>query len=114
MVLPPVATDELARRIHVVYPGGPLDVQLDHTVDTAVELLAGHVDDTRAGLYPNAWVEAVTQLAVKIWDTSARGLAGMDAVGEFTYPAPAATPQMVTSVFGVLAPCMTTGGNVVA
>jgi hypothetical protein len=106
MVLPIVPTDELARRLQLTYPGGPLDTQLDTAIVVAVDMLTGHVTEALVAAHPASWAEAVTQLGVKLWDTGAKGMVAMDAAGEFILPAPSASPGMVNSVFGVLDPCM--------
>jgi hypothetical protein len=113
-MLPVVVPDELARRLQVPYPGGPLDAQLEAAVDVAGTSLTGHVDEALVTLHPGPWAEAVTQLAVKVWDTGNKGTAGVDQTGEWTLPAPAALPGLAVGVFGVLSPCMPTGGVTVA
>ncbi len=103
-------TDELRRRLDV-----PVDLVPDALLDQVL-LVADHnitpwVDGT---LDPHPYQanidEAVLQLAVKLWDVSGRGVAGVDVVGDFLAPPPSASPGMVRSVFGTLGPALLTGG----
>jgi hypothetical protein len=113
-MLPTVPPDELARRLHLVYPGGPLDQQLESALSLAEAMLSGHVDEVLVTAQPILWGEACTELAVKIWDVGVRGVTGMDAVGEFAYPSPTASAGLVNSVAALWHPLTLTGGNVVA
>jgi len=114
MALPTVPPAELARRLQITYPGGPLDSQIDSALLVAMEMLAGHVDDVLANTYANTWRESVLETAVKLWDAGAKGLVGMDAVGEFTFPAPSASADVLNSTKGLWAVLSPTGGNVIA
>ena len=114
MALPPVAPDELARRLQITYPSGPLDPQIQAATVTAVSMLTPHVDDTLANQWPAIWSEAVIQTGVKVWDSGAKGLAGMDAGGEFTFPAPSASAGILDATKGLWGLLTLTGGNVIA
>jgi hypothetical protein len=105
------ATDEVRRRIDV-----PADFVSDAQLD-AILLVAGNAILPWLGspvINPHPYQanidEATIQLAVKLWDVSAKGVAGVDAVGDFTMPAPSATPGLIRSVFGVLGPALGTAG----
>lgn len=101
---------ELRRRLQVTAQQAP-DELLDHFLDVA-----------GAGIDP--WIvprpvpdpyqanidEGVVQLAVKMWDISVKGVTGLAADGDWISPAPAATPGLVRSVFGVLGPALTQAG----
>ena len=108
MILSPVA--ELRARLDVT-EGDVSDAQLEHVLEVAAGLLGPWVEVPE---WPNphqALVdEATVQLAIKVWDTGTRGTAGLDMSGEWTMPAPAATPGLVRSVFGVLGPALSGGG----
>jgi len=113
MALPSVTPDELARRLQITYPGA-VDAQLQSAMTVAVVLLAGHVDEDLAMLAPEVWAEAVTGLAVKVWDAGNKGTAGLDVAGDWTMPTPSATAGLVNAVAGLWHPLSLTGGNVVA
>jgi hypothetical protein len=104
-------TDELRRRLDV-----PVDLVPDTLLDAALAVAADSVgmwldpDPVVQQRYQANIDEATVQLAVKVWDTSVRGVSGMDAAGEWQMPSPAATPGLVRSVFGVLGPAMASGG----
>ena len=114
MALPEVPADELARRLHIVYPDGPLDPQLEMAVAVAAAMLTPLVDEALATATPALWFEAVVGLAVKVWDTAAKGVVGMDAVGGFDFPAATATAGLPNSVAALWHPLTLTGGNVIA
>jgi len=114
MFPPLVAADELARRLQLTYPGGSLDTQLEACLRTSTQLLAGHVDRDLVDANLDLWGEAVTQLAVKLWDTANKGTAGMDLAGEWTVPAASATAGLVKAVAALWYPLSRTGGAVVA
>lgn len=94
-----------------------LDVPVDLVSD---ELLQHYL--TSAGLLIGPWLvadpapyqrlvdEAMVELAVKLYDVAPRGVASMDAAGEWVMPSPSATPGLVRSVFGALGPALATGG----
>jgi len=104
-------TDELRRRLDV-----PADLVPDALLDATLEVAASSVgmwldpDPLIQAQYQANIDEATVQLAVKVWDTSVRGVSGMDAAGEWQMPTPAASPGLVRSVFGVLGPAMASGG----
>jgi hypothetical protein len=114
MALPAVPPGELARRLGLAYPGGPLDSQLESHQAGAAAMLTGHVHSDLVDANPVLWSLAVTGLAVKLWDTSTRGTVGMDAVGDFTMPSPSATSGLVNSVAALWLPLTLTGGVVIA
>ena len=114
MALPQVPADELARRLNIPYPGGPLDYELETTMADSQEMLTDLVDEVRVAARPGLWGAAVTGLAVKVWDTSTKGAVGMDAVGAFELPSPSATAGMVNAVAALWHPLTLTGGNVIA
>ena len=104
-------TDELRRRLDV-----PADLVADSLLDAILDVAIVNVEpwlapdlDTRQAHQPNI-TEAVLQLAVKLWDVSNKGTTGLDPTGDWTTPAPAATPGLVRSVFGTLGPALHTGG----
>ena len=102
---------ELRRRLDV-----PADIVgdelLTHMLDVAGALIGPWL--AAPGVDPDPYAdlvdEATVELAVKVYDAGSRGLVGVDAAGEWTMPAPAATPGLVRSVFGVLGPALATGG----
>jgi hypothetical protein len=114
VILPAVPPNELARRLGLAYPGGPLDGQLEAASAAASNMLTGHVNADLVDAYPVLWSEAVTGLAVKLWDTQTRGTVGMDAVGDFTLPSPSATSGLINSVAALWLPLSLTGGVVIA
>ena len=114
MPLPAVTPDETARRLQVTYPGGPLDAQLEAAVTVAVVLLAGHVDEALATANAQTWAEAVTALAVKVWDAGSKGTVGLDVAGDWTMPTPSATAGLINATAGLWHPLTLTGGNVIA
>lgn len=100
---------ELRRRLDVS-PADYPDEILDHYLDTAGTAIAPWlVAPLPVEYLPNV-EEGTVQLAVKLVDAGSRGVAGMDAAGDWTMPAPAATPGLVRSVFGALGPALATGG----
>jgi hypothetical protein len=114
MALPTVPADELARRLQILYPAGPLDTQLESKVDEARDMLSGLVYGPLVSMYPALWAEAVTGLAVKLWDTGAKGAVGMGPTGEWDVPGPSATAGLVNSVAALWHPLTLTGGSVIA
>lgn len=102
---------ELRRRLAVT-PGQVPDEALSHFLEVADGLLLPWLADPAVSPDPHQDLvdEAVVQLAVKLYDVSARGVAGPGIDGDWTYPAPSATPGLVRSVFGVLGPALATGG----
>lgn len=95
--------------------------RLDVPVDLVPDELLGHLLTSAETLiwpwlvadpspYEELVDEATVELAVKLYDVSSRGVASMDAVGEWVMPAPAATPGLIRSVYGVLGPALATGG----
>jgi hypothetical protein len=104
-----VNVDELRRRLDA--PAEFVDdTLLAAALDVAGSAIAPWLSDDARTLYPAAVDEAVYQMAVKVWDTGSKGVASVDALGEFTMPAPSATPGMVRSVLGVLGPALKQGG----
>lgn len=108
------AIDELRRRLDV-----PADLVPDELLASALavsrELILPWVSPENcpptSNTYETLIDEATLQLAVKVYDVSGRGVATMDAGGEWVImPAPSATPGLVRSVFGVLGPALATGG----
>jgi len=90
--------------------------RLDMVADTTnlPDALLGHIIDVSEGLLAQ-WVptynrtgpvydEATVQLAVKVYDVSARGTIAVDPAGEFVAPAPSATAGLVKSVWAYVAP----------
>lgn len=100
---------ELRRRLDV-----PVDLVSDalltHLLDVAGGLLQPWLVADAATRYTALVDEATLELAVKVYDVSARGAVAVDAVGDFVVPAPSATPGLVRSVYGVLGPALATGG----
>lgn len=113
-MLPAVPADELARRLQLTYPGGAADTQLEAAVDVAQAMLTGHVDETLVAGNVGLWVEAVTQLAVKVWDTGNKGTSGLDFNGDWTMPTVSASAGMVNGVAALWQPLALTGGAVIA
>lgn len=113
-MLPTVPADELARRLHLTYPGGPLDPQLEQACDIAGAMHEGHVDESIVNAKLSLWAEAVYALAVKVWDIGTKGATAMDAVGEFDFPAPSAYAGLLNSTAAYWHPLTLTGGNVIA
>jgi len=114
MALPNVPADELARRLQIPYPAGPLDDQIESVISHASAILAGYVDSLLAGAMSALWGEAVTSLAVKLWDAGAKGTVGMGPTGEWDVPGPSATAGLVNSVAALWHPLTLTGGSVIA
>lgn len=86
------------------------DELLSHLLDVAADLIAPWLvsDPSR---YQHLVDEGTVQLGVKLYDIAPRGVAAMDASGDWvTLPTPSATPGLVRSVYGVLGPAMAMGG----
>lgn len=115
---------ELRRRLDV-----PEDLVSDELLRHLLDVSAGLIQPWLSGPVPWLWLsapvepeespdpalaplidEATVELAVKVYDVSPRGVATMDAGGEWILPSPSATPGLVRSVFGVLGPALATGG----
>jgi hypothetical protein len=99
---------ELRRRLDV-----PVDLVSDelltHFLDAAANALQPWLVDDVAAVQGNV-DEATLQLAVKLWDTSTRGVAQLTPDGQWTAPAPSATAGLVRAVFGALGPALRLGG----
>lgn len=96
-----VILTEVRRRLDVTTTQVSDDI-LNHFIDTATEAVDGYVpEDNRTAV---AYTEGIIQLAVKMYDTSARGTVSVDAAGEFITPAPAATPGLIRSIWGIIGP----------
>ena len=105
----PDLVDELRLRLRLDDQLWP-DAQLQHFIDVAASTVSPWLAADAPAVWPDLVDEATVQLAVKMVDVSGRGAVTVDPVGEFMVPAPAATPGMIRSVFGVLGPAMATGG----
>lgn len=100
---------ELRRRLDV--PASQVsDELLTHFLDVSMATLGPWLVPDAATTYPANVDEATIQLAVKLYDTSARGAASMDAAGDWMMPAPAATPGLIRAVFGALGPALRMAG----
>lgn len=99
---------ELRRRLDV--PTDLVDDELlNHFLDAADTALAEWLVADPAPFQANV-DEATVQLAVKLWDTSTRGVAMFSPDGQWSAPAPSASPGLVRSVFGALGPALARGG----
>ena len=78
------------------------DAVLGHFVSTATEMVNAYVPSYNRGAY--GYQEALIQLTVKTYDTSARGTVSVDPTGEWTAPAPSATAGLIKSVWGLIGP----------
>jgi hypothetical protein len=111
-VWPTPDISELRRRLDV--GAHVTDASLQLALDVAQAWVTPRLDPNKAGLptAQAAMLEGTYQLAVKVWDTGARGMVSTDALGD-TDLGPVATSGMWRGVLGVLAPALTTGGLVV-
>jgi len=109
---PTTNVDELRRRLGV--DSSTPDTLLQTCLNVATVPIDQRCDPTLALAYPDNYREGVYQLAVKVWDTGSRGLSGADVDGFMQAPTFQATAGMVRSVYGVIGPCMPTGGAVFA
>jgi len=104
-----VSVDELRRRLDA--PAEFVDdTQLQACLDVAAEGIGPWLVTDARTLYPASVEEWNYQLAIKVWDTGTKGVASVDAVGEFMMPAPAASQSMVRSTFGAAGPALRQGG----
>lgn len=108
---PPSDLAEIARRLDV-----PTDVDtiaLISQADTVARgILDPRTDAAKVDARPDVYLEAVYQLACKVWDTSRRGMVTTDALGDIDYSA-TATAGLYRSVLGVAQPVLTHGGVIV-
>lgn len=95
----PTAAD-VAARIGIV-----ADTRVQACINAAHALWADDVDMVRLTRHPDAWTEAITQLAVKIYEAGTRGMSQYDDSG-WEMPAPAATSGLRRSVLGLISPCL--------
>lgn len=100
---------ELRRRLDVPEDLVSNEV-LIHLLDVADGLIAPWLVADAYDEYQSLVEEATVELAVKVYDIAPRGVATMDAAGDWVMPAPSATPGLIRSVFGVLGPALATGG----
>ena len=105
----PDLLEELRRRLDVPV-AQTSDELLDHFLDVAASALNPWLVLDAAILHPANVDEATVQLAVKLWDTADRGVAGFAPDGEWIAPAPSASPGLVRSVFGALGPALRSAG----
>lgn len=99
---------ELRRRLDV--PTDLVDDEtLTHFLDVAIADLAPWLVEDPSPFQANV-DEATLQLAVKMWDTSTRGVAMLTPDGQWTAPTPSASPGLVRSVYGALGPALHAGG----
>ena len=82
---------ELATRLGISGASPETLARLDGTLAVAVSLIAPHTNAALVAAHPGTYLEAVYQLAVKVWDTATKGAVDLNAVGDFVFPAPAAT-----------------------
>lgn len=99
---------ELRRRLDVPVDLAS-DVLLQHFVDVAAADVGPWLVADPAAYQANV-DEATVQLAVKMWDTQARGVGGYAPDGQWAMPAPSSSPGLVRSVFGALGPALRAGG----
>lgn len=107
----PDLTVELRDRLDLA-PDVATDAQLDHVITVAEVALTPWLAVVEESPYPyrDNVDEAVVQLAVKLWDAGNRGVVDTSTTGDWTIPAPAATPGLIRSVFGALGPALAAGG----
>lgn len=78
------------------------DARLTHFLSAAVEAVDRHVPSYNRAAF--GYQEGVIQLAVKMYDTSARGTVALDPTGEYVAPSPSATKGLILSVWGLIGP----------
>jgi hypothetical protein len=103
--------DELARRLDVANDP-TTEPLLQQAAAVAVSMLDPRCSPTKVGANPATYLEAVYQLAVKVWDTGTRGMVSLDEAGGFDLST-TATAGMYRAVLGVAQPVLTTGGVVI-
>jgi hypothetical protein len=96
-----VPLTEVRRRLDVTTTSVSDDI-LTWFVDAATESVDLYVPTYNRGAVN--YTEGVIQLAVKMYDTSARGTVGVDPAGEWVAPAPSATAGLIKSVWGLIGP----------
>ncbi len=101
-------TTELRRRLDVPTDLAD-DALLAHFLDVSMQALSPWLVEDVAPWQANV-DEATLELAVKVWDSSARGMAAFSSDGQWVAPSPSATPGLVRSVFGALGPALAMGG----
>jgi hypothetical protein len=106
---PAADPQELATRLGIT-PSAETLARLGETLAVAAALVTPHTDPDRVAVQPGTYLEAVYQLAVKVWDTATKGAVDLNAVGDFVFPAPAATAGLVRAVWAFIQPLNPTGG----
>lgn len=96
-----VPLTEVRRRLDVTTTDVS-DAILGHFVSAATEAVDGHVPSYNRAAY--GYQEGVIQLAVKMYDTSARGTIALDPTGEYVAPSPTASKNLIMSVWGLIGP----------
>jgi hypothetical protein len=109
---PPVSVDRLRSRLDGA-PAVP-DATLSECIATARAILDPRCDPARFPAAAPAYVEGVTQLAVKVYETGPRGLGNLTPDAGWEALTAQATSGLYRSVLGVIAPALTNGGIVVA
>lgn len=108
--LPQVPVDDLRARLDVD-PAYASDALLQTYIAVAERIVGAELDPEGDFLtHPNV-LEAIAQIAVKVWDLRPRGILSADMDASMTVPsALPATRGLVLSVRGLLLPSMPTGG----
>lgn len=106
---PAADPQELATRLGIA-PSAETLARLGDTLTVAASLVTPHTDADLVEAHPGTYLEAVYQLAVRVWDTATKGAVDLNAVGDFVFPAPAATAGLVRAVWGFIQPLNRTGG----
>lgn len=85
--------------------GVPADARVQACIDAAAAAWADDVDPLLVATHTASYTEAITQLAIKIYETGNRGVSQYDQ-GGWDMPAPAATSGLRRSVAGIINPCL--------
>jgi hypothetical protein len=109
MALATLSVDELRRRLAVDPTDAP-DPVLESCLSVASANIDPRCDLRLVNDYPDAYREGCYQLAVKVFDTQSKGATSMTPDGYYEAPSLSATSGMIRAVYGVLGPCLRTGG----
>lgn len=107
--------DPARLRSRLDLPATPVtDATLSECIDTARAILDPRCDPARFPAAAPAYVEGVTQLAVKVYETGPRGLGNLTPDAGWEALTAQATSGFYKAVLGVIAPALRTGGIVIA
>lgn len=99
---------EFRRRVGAT-PTQVSDEVLTHFLDVAESAIAPWLIADPTPYQANV-DEGILQVAVKMWDTAARGVTSLGPDGEYALPAASATPGLVRAGFAALGPALRLGG----